>query len=99
MRAQHKSQEEAVSEENVVSIVPQKKEVVRVVTKNGWWLDFDKLDNFSMVQFITGIRAQGYLLNDRVYITHDEIQSIFIYDKESPPQQMGAVVPFPPRPA
>jgi hypothetical protein len=87
-----------VAADTVTPLITTQPQKVRLVTTSGWWVDFEKTPEFNLVSFAVSIRSSGFLLNDRCYIPAEHIESVFIYDADKPPEQMGVVIPFSPRP-
>lgn len=78
-----------------VQPITKKKEHVRIVTEQGYWFDLDKPDDFSMVAFVMSIKANGHLLNERIWQPDDGIATIFVWSEDAPPKQEGTVLQFP----
>jgi len=68
---------------------------IRVVTKQGLWFDMDMQVGFSMVTFVTAIKAMGQLINEAVYQPHDNIATIFVWSDAAPPKDGGVNLPTP----
>lgn len=83
--------------ETVVSI-PNKKEMIRVVTKLGHAYDLIKPPDFSMLAFMTSVKANGHIMNEHMYQPLDQIVTIFVYAVDNPPKE-GQVLQFPSVPA
>lgn len=75
-------------------VPPPKKEKMRVVLKTGYWIDLDIPADFNMVAFVTSIKANGHIMNDKMFQPLDMVASIFLYEEQAPPQQLGHVLPF-----
>ena len=58
---------------------------IRVVTSYGGWFDMDEPPNFNLVNYVSSIRAAGYALNDKLYVPHEHIVTIFTFDTDVPP--------------
>jgi hypothetical protein len=52
---------------------------IRVALKSGRAFDMTCVGDFNMLTFVGNIRSSGYLLNDRCYTTHDQIECIFTW--------------------
>lgn len=63
---------------------------MRVVLVNANWFDIPQPAGFSVVDYIMSVRAAGYILNHKLYVPLEQIQSIFTYDGPKPPD--GQVV-------
>jgi len=77
---------------------PIRKEKIRVVTTVGWF-DLDKpTDFFDMRALVRGIKADGYLVNDTLFVPWDHLVTIFIWTTDKPPPsgpKDGVVLDFP----
>ena len=79
---------------------PKPERVLRIVMKNGFWIDSVVPEEFSLPGYVTTLRAMGYMLTEEFYAQLEEIQSLFVYCKDSPPKPEGGVVlQFPKGPA
>ena len=58
---------------------------MRVVLINANWFDIPQPAEFSVVDYVMTIRACGYILNPKLYVPLDQIQSIFTYEGAKPP--------------
>jgi hypothetical protein len=68
---------------------------IRVITSFGGWFDMDKPPDFSLPTYIQHIRAAGYMLNETMYVPHDQLVSVFVFDTDNMPQ-VPQGVPMPP---
>lgn len=60
---------------------------IRVTCSTGHWFDMDEPPGFELSQYVTSVRATGFMLNDRMYVPHEHVVSIFIYDVDNPPAE------------
>lgn len=58
---------------------------IRVVTSYGGWFDMEEPPDFSLPQYVQSIRAAGYALNDKLYVPHEHIVTIYTFDSDAPP--------------
>ena len=50
--------------------------------------------------FVSTIRANSYLLNERLYVPIESIEACFVWSEDKPPKQTeGVVLPFTGKPA
>lgn len=59
---------------------------IRVITSFGGWFDMDKPPDFSLPVYVQAIRAAGYSLNDTIYVPHEHVVSIFVFDPDADPK-------------
>ena len=82
--------------------LPGKKKMLRVVLRGAaqqvFWFDIPVPEdpNWTLPSFVLSIRAAGYLLNSEIYVPASEIQSVFLYDVDKPPEPAkGVIIQFP----
>lgn len=75
-------------------MVKPKKKMVRVVLSSTSYVDFEAPEGFSLLRFVTDVRATGYWLNETIYVPASEIKGIFIWQGDAPPPVEGNIVPF-----
>lgn len=70
---------------------------IRVITSFGGWFDMDKPPDFNLPTYVQSIRAAGYALNDTMYVPHEHVITIFVFDPEAEPKMpTPAGTPMPP---
>lgn len=70
---------------------------IRVITSFGGWFDMDAPVTFDLPQYVQAIRAAGYSLNNTIYVPHEHIVSIFVFDPDAEPKMpTPAGTPMPP---
>lgn len=73
---------------------PPAQQSVRIVMKNAQWFDFSAPEGFKLIEWVTMVRAAGYVLNPGLYVPVDQIQAVFMFNPEQPPATQGVTVPF-----
>lgn len=58
---------------------------IRVVTRDGNFFDMDQPEGWSMLAYVSSIRASGCIVNEQIYVPHEFIGCIFAYDADAPP--------------
>lgn len=66
--------------------LPQKKQVLRLITKMGHVFDFPTPPDFSMSLMMTSVRSAGYMMNEAFFCPYDNIGTFFIYQSDAPPK-------------
>lgn len=70
---------------------------IRVITSFGGWFDMDAPPSFHLPTYVQSIRAAGYALNDTIYVPHEHVISIFVFDPDADPKMpTPAGPPMPP---